>query len=161
MSTAQHLDDLERRSLIALAAATPDLAYIFRHVLAQDAVYASLVRRQRGAIHGLVGDVLENLYARPTASPQLAALLGRHFGEAGDGARALPYLVQAGDHALSQYANHEAADYYDSRARPAWPTCTKRAGRHWSAAAPMPKPWRVTKRWKRRPPATKHSCSRP
>jgi hypothetical protein len=43
MSTAQYLDDLERRSLIALAAATPDLAYIFRHVLAQDAVYASLL----------------------------------------------------------------------------------------------------------------------
>src|SRR4029079_8511766 len=105
MSTAQHLDDLERHSLIALAAATPDLAYIFRHVMAQDAVYASLLRRQRGTIHALVGEVLENLYARPAASPQLAALLGRHFNEAGDGERALPYLVQGGEHDLSQYAH--------------------------------------------------------
>ncbi len=124
MSLAQHLDDLERRSLIALGRATPDLAYIFRHVMAQDAVYASLLRRQRGAIHELVGDVLENLYAQPAASPQLAALLGRHFSEAGDGARALPYLVQAGDDALGQYANREAADYYTralviARAQPA------------------------------------------
>jgi tetratricopeptide (TPR) repeat protein len=112
MSTAQHLDDLERRSLIALASASPELAYIFRHVLAQDAVYASLVRRQRGAIHELVGDVLETLYSHQPASPLLAAQLGRHFGEAGNGERALPYLVLAGDQALSQYANREAAGYY-------------------------------------------------
>jgi tetratricopeptide (TPR) repeat protein len=112
LTPSQHLDQLERGSLIALASASPELAYIFRHVMAQDATYASLLRRQRGAIHRVVGDVLETLAAGSTADPRLAAQLGRHFSEAGEAARALPYLVLAGDHALSQYANREATGYY-------------------------------------------------
>src|SRR5262249_50759829 len=42
----------------------------------------------------------------------LAAVLARHFAEAGEPARALGYYVAAGEHAMQRYANAEAAMHF-------------------------------------------------
>ncbi len=112
MTIGPQLSVLEAGNLIQLEAALPELAYVFRHVLVRDAVYATLVRRERNHLHQAVGEVLESLHPDPADALPLVPQLGAHFAEAGDEGRALKYLTRAGDQAASQYANREAAQYY-------------------------------------------------
>ena len=104
------LNALEASGLIRQAQALPDLQYLFRHALLQDAAYRSLVRDDRRAQHSLVGQVLERLY--PERLEEFAAMLALHFDEAGEEERALKYYTQAGDFALRRYANAEAISHY-------------------------------------------------
>ncbi len=109
-SLSPQLARLEASGLIQLAQVQPELEYIFRHALLHAAAYGSLLKSQRRELHRQVGETLESLYAPPT--PGLAARLGYHFTEAGDDARALRYLTQAGEEAARAYANAEAATHY-------------------------------------------------
>jgi tetratricopeptide (TPR) repeat protein len=53
------LDALESKGLIRLAAIDPELEYLFRHALVQDAAYESLLKQERRALHRQVGEALE------------------------------------------------------------------------------------------------------
>jgi len=108
----QHLTQLESHGLIRLAATQPELEYLFRHALVQDAAYASLVRADRKQLHLVVGEALERLYPDQLASRELAPVLAQHFYQAGDGERALRYFALAGDAAARVYANAEAEMQY-------------------------------------------------
>ena len=108
----QHLTQLESHGLIRLAATQPELEYLFRHALVQDAAYASLVRADRKQLHLVVGEALERLYPDQLASRELAPVLAQHFYQAGDGERALRYFTLAGDAAARVYANAEAEMQY-------------------------------------------------
>jgi tetratricopeptide (TPR) repeat protein len=105
------LNILESSGLIRLVQSEPDLEYLFRHVLAQDAVYNSLLKQQRRHWHLAVAHALERAY--PHQLNELAAMLGRHFDEGGDDARALKYLTEAGEQAARRYANVEAIMFFD------------------------------------------------
>jgi len=105
-----HLDALEASGLIHLAQTHPDLQYLFRHALLQDAAYYSLLKGDRRAQHRSVGDVLERLYL--DRLDELAPVLALHFDEAGDDERALKYYARAGDFALRRNANAEAVAHY-------------------------------------------------
>jgi len=107
-----HLAQLESTGLIRLAQAQPELEYLFRHALVQDAAYASLVKQDRRQLHRSVGEALERMYPDRLALGELAPLLGRHFDAAGDDERALKYFALAGDAAARVYANTEAAAHY-------------------------------------------------
>ena len=110
MTLAAHLNTLESTGLVHLAQTLPELEYLFRHALIQDAAYRSLVKADRRALHRAVGEMLERAY--PDRIDELAPLLARHFDEAGDDHRALKYFTQAGDVAARTYANAEAAQHY-------------------------------------------------
>ena len=104
------LSQLEAYGLVQVAQQQPELEYLFRHVLVQDAAYDSLLRQKRRGLHLAVGEALETLY--PDRLEALAPVLGHHFSEAGDRPHALHYLTLAGDSAASRYANQEAATHY-------------------------------------------------
>ena len=106
----EHMDRLTTAGLVQLAATHPDLEYLFRHALVQDAAYASLLRGDRKRLHALVGETLQDL--DQAGQPDRAALLAHHFQLAGDTARALHYFTHAADHALAIYSNTEAAADY-------------------------------------------------
>lgn len=108
----QHLTQLEASGLIRLAAVQPELEYLFRHALVQDAAYASLVKADRKQLHLVVGEALERLHPEQLASRELAPVLAQHFYQAGDGERALRYFTLAGDAAARVYANAEAEMQY-------------------------------------------------
>jgi tetratricopeptide (TPR) repeat protein len=112
MSLRVHLTALEATGLIRLADAQPELEYLFRHALVQDAAYASILRADRKRLHLAVGEAFEQLYPDQVASRELAPLLARHFAEAGDDVRALKYFTLAGDAASKVYANAEAIVHY-------------------------------------------------
>ena len=98
-----NLTTLEASGLIRLAQTEPELEYLFRHALIQDAAYNSLLKNNRRMLHHAVGEVLEQLY--PERRDELAPVLGQHFQEAGDYQRALNYFSLAGDEALKINAN--------------------------------------------------------
>lgn len=105
---------LESSGLIRLAATHPELEYLFRHVLVQDAAYDSLLKQERRRLHLAVADALEQLY--PDRHAELAAMLAYHLDAAGETERALPLLVEAGTRAYGRYANEEATSFFERAA---------------------------------------------
>ena len=77
MTTDTRIDILEARGLIRLASIRPELEYLFRHGLVQDAAYTSLLKQERRELHGRVGAALEELY--PDRAGELALVLAMHF----------------------------------------------------------------------------------
>ena len=63
----------------------PELEYLFRHALVQDAAYGSLLKQERRELHGQVGEALEELYpervGRARAGPGDALRAGRRDRE--------------------------------------------------------------------------------
>jgi tetratricopeptide (TPR) repeat protein len=101
---------LESTGLIRLATIQPELEYLFRHVLVQDAAYDTLLKQERRRLHVAVAETLESLY--PDRRDELAAMLAWHYENAGEQERALPMLIAAGGFALRRNANTEALDFF-------------------------------------------------
>lgn len=89
----------------------PDLAYQFKHVLAQETTYQSMLVKRRRDIHLRVAQYYEQLFAE--APGNNAATLAHHYFEAGDLGRTFHYALIAGDLAARLYAHAEALMYYD------------------------------------------------
>jgi serine phosphatase RsbU (regulator of sigma subunit) len=112
MEVIDHLTALETAGLIRVAQVTPDLEYLFRHALVQDAVYASLLEEDQQRLHLEVGEALEALYTDHL--DDLAATLANHFEKAGDFERAFLYYSRAAAKSLAAFANQEAASQFRS-----------------------------------------------
>ena len=106
MTADIQLDTLEAKGLIRLATLRPELEYLFRHALVQDAAYGSLLKQERRELHGQVGEALETLY--PDRVGELAPVLAMHFEQAGATEKAIDYYVAGGTHAVGQNALTEA-----------------------------------------------------
>lgn len=110
MSTNGHLEFLEHAGLVQRVQIQPELEYLFRHALMQEAAYESLLKRERKRLHLAVGEVLEQLY--PERLDDLALVLAQHFADGGQDQQALAYFKHAGDVAARVYANAEAVMHY-------------------------------------------------
>jgi len=108
------LDTLEAKGLIRLATYRPELEYLFRHWLVQDAAYGSLLKQERKELHRQVGEALEALY--PDRRAELAGMLAIHFEQAGEVAKAIEYLLAAGTYGLERSAIQEAFGSFDRAA---------------------------------------------
>jgi tetratricopeptide (TPR) repeat protein len=104
------LTQLETAGLIRLAQTEPDLEYLFRHALVQDAAYGSILKADRKFIHRRIAETLEHLY--PEQRDPLALVLGGHWREAGESNHAREYFIRAAEFARQQYANAEAIAAY-------------------------------------------------
>ena len=114
MTSDTQLETLESKGLIRLATVQPELEYLFRHALVQDAAYGSLLKQERRELHGQVAEALEQLY--PDRRSELAPVLAMHFEHAGDAEKAIDYYGEAARHALGQYAIQEAYAAFASAA---------------------------------------------
>ena len=104
--TETQVDTLEAKGLIRLATTQPEIEYLFRHALVQDAAYGSLLKQERRGLHAQVGEALEDLY--PDRREELAAVLAMHFEQAGETDKAIDYHVAAGSYGLKRNAIREA-----------------------------------------------------
>jgi tetratricopeptide (TPR) repeat protein len=111
MTSDIQLETLEAKGLIRLAVLRPELEYLFRHALVQDAAYGSLLKQERRALHGQVGEALEALY--PDRMAELAPVLAMHFEQAGEPEKAIEYYISGARHALVRYAIEEAFGAFD------------------------------------------------
>ncbi len=114
MSARNELGTLEASGLVQVASLEPELEYLFRHALVQDAAYSSLLKQDRHTLHKLAADTLVSLY--PERRRELAAVIALHLERAGDPAGAAEHLVVAGEHALERFANRESFAFFDRAA---------------------------------------------
>jgi serine/threonine protein kinase/tetratricopeptide (TPR) repeat protein len=84
--------------------------YRFAHALYQNFLYDGLVAKRRIMLHRQAGEQLVRHYGKQ--APQVATQLALHFDRGRDFARAVEFLIHAGDNATALYANDEAADHY-------------------------------------------------
>ena len=78
----------------------------FHHSLIETVVYSSLLKARRKALHLEVAQTLEKGWAGTEA--EHAEELAYHFTRADEGAKALSYLILAGERAAARFANEEA-----------------------------------------------------
>jgi class 3 adenylate cyclase/tetratricopeptide (TPR) repeat protein len=102
----QTITSLQRRELILEKSRMPDFVNTFKHVLTQETVYASLLRRKSQQFHLRAAEYLEE------NDPEHVNELARHFLKAGEKSRSAPYLVESGDRAARAYSTPEAIAYY-------------------------------------------------
>lgn len=84
--------------------------FAFRHALTREAVYKSLLRRERKAMHQQVAETLERGHAH--ALEPFVADLAFHYHAAQIWDKTLEYAQRAGDKAASIYAPREAIEHY-------------------------------------------------
>lgn len=94
----------------AIWAALSNIRYIFRHALMWDAAYNMQLHARRQALHAIVVEAIESLYAQD---------LSGHYGELAYHAerarldeKARVYLFKAADIARESFQNSQADDYY-------------------------------------------------
>ncbi len=105
--TVDALDKLVKAELLFRRGTPPNVRYIFKHALVQDAAYGSLLRDRRRQLHV---KILEALEADPSGTPP--EILARHAAGGGLAAKAFDYWRQAGEAALQKSAYHEAVGYF-------------------------------------------------
>jgi len=105
-----HLSTLQREEMIRERARVPEMEYIFKHHLTQEAAYDGLLRRERRLLHRQVAEALEQLF--PDRVEEQLGLLAHHWEGAGEQERAVEYLRRAGEQAAAQFANTEAVGYF-------------------------------------------------
>lgn len=106
----KHMRALERVELLREAGRMPELEYIFKHELARDAAYATILNRRRRAFHLRVAEAIETLFS--DRLEEHAHRLAQHFEQAGDDARAAKYYEMAGEAAASIHATAEGIAHY-------------------------------------------------
>ena len=107
------LTQLESRGLLHIA---PGVAqWQFGHPLCEAVVYNGLLKARRRALHLRIADAIEACWE--ATLEDRAEDLGYHLTRAGEGARALPYLVLSGERAAGRSANEEAISYFKQAAR--------------------------------------------
>jgi class 3 adenylate cyclase len=107
MALDKQIVSLERVELLREAGRVPELQYMFKHELARDAAYASILNRRRREFHQRVGEAIESLF--PDHLGEQAHRLAQHFRLAGDHVKALKYYEMAGDAAAGVHARAEGA----------------------------------------------------
>jgi tetratricopeptide (TPR) repeat protein len=104
------LDKIEAIDFIRKDRATSGAYYAFKHELARDAIYESILVQKRRELHVRVGEAIEALFAEQTE--RLSGILAYHFAQAESWEKAQNYLLKAGDRAERIAADGEALDSY-------------------------------------------------
>lgn len=115
---AAHVNHLDQLDITPLQTPEPDLAYIFKHAITRDVTYNLMLFAQRRELHRTVALWHERTFGEDL-SPYYA-LLAYHWEQAIGGpygpdatSKALYYLEKAGDQALHDFANDEAATFFE------------------------------------------------
>ena len=84
--------------------------FAFRHALTRQAIYTSLLGRERRELHGTILDALERIHDKQDDAH--VAELAHHAYEAGEWQHALDYATRAGERAQALYASHAAVEQF-------------------------------------------------
>jgi class 3 adenylate cyclase/tetratricopeptide (TPR) repeat protein len=104
---------LEARDLIrrdSTSQISGDIQFTFKHMLIREVAYSILPRAVRRERHAAVARHVEEVFEG--AGETLPAILAYHWREAGEPARAIPYLLTAADAARRSWAQGAVIDLY-------------------------------------------------
>ncbi|HDS09787.1 MAG TPA: tetratricopeptide repeat protein [Firmicutes bacterium] len=88
-----------------------ELMYLFKHVIIRDTVYEMQMKKRLKELHLLAGESIEKVYRKQIKS--YYGTIAFHFEKGENIKKAKEYLLKAGDHAMGNYKNHEAVNYYE------------------------------------------------
>lgn len=109
------LQNLHHREMIfkrGTSAFADTVEYLFKHTLLRDVAYQSLLKNHRRVYHARTARWLESVTAETGRTDEYAALIARHYDEAGESGLAANLYRRAGKQAAAQFANTEAVDYF-------------------------------------------------
>jgi len=109
-TVSEGLEQLEQEAIVVTRATTPELTYAFRQALIRDVAYQVQLQSVRRKTHAAVAATIESLFA--DRLDEFVDLLAYHYERGDDPARALEWLVRAGDRAKGLFANEEALAHY-------------------------------------------------
>ena len=105
------LDQLVATGLVFRRGQPPEATYLFKHALLRDAAYASLVRGNRRALHGVIAT---QLIKQATSDEQIKPeLIAHHCAEAGSAEAAIRYYLLAGAEAVARSALTESSALFE------------------------------------------------
>ena len=111
----QRLDDelieLQTTELIREKQHLPELEYMFKHALAQEATYESILLQKRRELHTRVAQAIESLFAERLE--EFYGLLAYHYSQAEAWEKAQEYLLKSADQAGQMAADAEALSLYE------------------------------------------------
>jgi class 3 adenylate cyclase/tetratricopeptide (TPR) repeat protein len=88
----------------------PQSTYIFKHALTQEVAYDSLVKQRRQDIHTRIAQGMEELYA--DRIEEHFETLSHHFEQSGHAAKAIDYLILAGEKSNKHNALQAASEFF-------------------------------------------------
>ena len=106
----EHLASLQQFDFIREKSGQPDLEYMFKHAIAQQATYETILLKKRRELHLQVAETLEHLFA--DRLDEICGLLADHYSRAEVWDKAQHYLLMAGDQAGRIAADAEALTHY-------------------------------------------------
>ena len=114
---AEGIDDIDARlsylkemQIISAYERTGEIEYRFKHGLAQEAVYFSMLPRKRRKIHLMVAKSIEKNFTNKLHD--YYGILSYHFNKGEDFDKAEAYMLMAGNEAMKISASNEALNYY-------------------------------------------------
>lgn len=109
-AVASHLQEACDRQFLKAEPFGLGPGYAFQHTLVQEAVYETLLKRDRQRLHEQVALTIEKY---PTWTPgEQSEVLAYHYSESTRPEKAIPHLIQAAENAAARYANETAAQHY-------------------------------------------------
>jgi adenylate cyclase len=114
----ERLDRLSALDLTPLDRTEPELEYLFKHVVTQEAAYESLTYAIRTTLHDKLGEYIEQNF--PDELDRYLDLLAFHYGRSQNMLKQREYFRKAGQVAQAAYANEAAISYYQRL----YPLCT-------------------------------------
>ena len=114
VSTIEDMDNrlsyLKEIQLIRDRMRIKELEYLFKHALAQEAVYESILLRKRKELHLKIAESIEKVFIEKIH--EFYGTLALHYTKAEKAEKAEEYLIKAGEEALKSSASAEALIYF-------------------------------------------------
>jgi len=104
------IKSLEKLELIKENNATAEREFLFKHALVQEAVYETLLQKNKQELHLKVANAIEDLYSGKIQD--FYETLAHHYSLANDKDKAEEYLIKAGERTLKTAASYEALNYF-------------------------------------------------
>lgn len=111
-SVDQNMLVLEKHKMILKNRESIYQEYIFRHALAQEIIYESLLRDQKANLHLKIAEAIERLFNERDS--EFYGLLAYHYAKGGRDEEAMNYMVKAGLAAQDLSASTEALNYFQT-----------------------------------------------
>jgi len=104
------IDHLKTIQFIREQKRMDEIEYLFKHALAQEATYESILLKKRKNIHIKVAQSIESIFKERIH--EFYGMLAFHYSNAGVEEKSEEYLIKAGEEALKSSASSEALNYY-------------------------------------------------
>jgi class 3 adenylate cyclase/predicted ATPase len=103
------LAQLEASDLITATRTGPDVTYLFKHALVQEAAYETLLRSRRVGLHRAIAEAMRDRF--PDIAEKEPEVVARHFTQARVSDAAIEWWKRAGEQALRRSAYVEAISH--------------------------------------------------